>query len=118
MIHSKGKLLLRLAALVALLAAALGAPPVPVAHADTYTVCAVGCDFTTIWAAINDAGTVNGDTISVTDATHTEAGITVNKNLTIQGQGVSNTIVQANAARGAASLDRLAQLEIGYRLDS
>jgi len=101
MIHSKGNSLLRLAALVALLMAALGAPPVPVAHAATYTVCAVGCDFITIQAAID--GTVNDDTISVTDATHTEAGITVDKNLTIQGQGASNTTVQANAARGVAT---------------
>ncbi len=83
--------------------AVLGTPPVPVAHAATHTVCAVGCDFTTIQAAIDDGGTINGDTISVTDATHTEEGITVNKDLTIQGQGASNTTVQAHAARGDAT---------------
>ena len=93
---------IRLLVIAALLAGlALGVMPMPVAHADTHTVCAVGCDFTSIQDAIN--GAVNGHTISVTDATHTEPGIAVNKNLTIQGQGASNTTVQANAARGAAT---------------
>ncbi len=93
----------RLGIVLILLVAALGTLPVPAAHAATYTVCAIGCDFTTIQAAIDAVGTVNGDTINVTDATHTEAGITVTKDLTIQGQGASNTIVQANAARDVAS---------------
>ncbi|MBN2383438.1 hypothetical protein JXQ70_11195 [bacterium] len=53
------------------------------AFAATWTVCAVGCDFTTIQAA-HDA--VNsGDTISVTEMNHTEWGITISKDLTIAG---------------------------------
>ncbi len=80
--------------------------------ATTYTVGASGCNFTTIQAAINDAGTFNGDIISVEDATHTEAGITVNKNLTIQGQGAGSTIVQAHANQGSAT-DRVFEIASG-----
>ncbi len=59
----------------------------------TITVCSDGCDFTTIQAAIDAAQA--GDVIGVADAVHTEASITVNKDLTIQGVGAENTIVQA-----------------------
>ncbi|MEM1093376.1 MAG: choice-of-anchor Q domain-containing protein [Bacteroidota bacterium] len=72
---------------------------VPV-RAQDHTVCASGCDFTTITAAI--AAASNGQVIEVQDATHTEAGITVNKNLTIRGQGASSTTVQAAATRATA----------------
>ena len=41
--------------------------------------------------------------IEVRDAAHTEAGITVSKNLTIQGLGVGSTTVQAAASEGTAS---------------
>ena len=68
--------------------------------AATLTVCASGCDHTTIQAAINAASP--GDVIDIQDAVHTEDGIVVNKNLTIQGQGQSTTIVQAAATRAAA----------------
>jgi predicted outer membrane repeat protein len=104
---------LHLFVFAALLMVALGLSPPPVAHAATHTVCgAVGCDFTTIQAAIDDAGTVNGDTISITDATHTEEGITVYRDLTIQGQGQATTTVQAHAARGAAT-DRVFHIASG-----
>ena len=63
----------------------------------TLTVCSIDCDFTSIQAAIDDPGTIAGSTIEVLEAVHTEAGITVNKDLVIQGQGVENTIVQAHA---------------------
>lgn len=66
-------------------------------RADTYTVCANGCDFTTIQAAIDDASVAVGDVINVTDAIHTEMGIVVNKDVTIQGQGAFSTTVQAHA---------------------
>jgi len=69
-------------------------PPSP-SYAATLTVCASGC-YTTIAAAIAAANA--GDTISITDAVHTEAGITVNKTLTIQGQGAANTAVNGNKA--------------------
>ncbi len=69
-------------------------------HADAYTVCATGCDFTTIQAAIDDTSVVAGDVINVTDAFHTEFSIVVNKDVTLQGQGAFSTTVQAHAVAG------------------
>jgi len=65
--------------------------------ATTWTVCA-SCPYTTIAAAIAAPSTLGGDTISILDAVRTEANLTVNKNLTIQGQGAANTAVDGNAA--------------------
>lgn len=62
---------------------------------NTVTVCAAGCDFMTVQDAIDDPDTTEGFVINITDAIHTEGGIMVNKDLTIQGQGAENTIVQA-----------------------
>jgi pectin methylesterase-like acyl-CoA thioesterase len=59
-------------------------------------VCAVGCDFTTIQGAIEDASTPAGAIIEVADPVHTEAGIVVNRDVTIQGQGADKTFVQAH----------------------
>jgi hypothetical protein len=64
------------------------------ARAANLTVCASGCNYTTISAAI--AAAVAGDTITVSDAIHTEFMITISKNLTIQGLGMNATIVQAS----------------------
>jgi hypothetical protein len=61
------------------------------------TVCASGCDFTTIQAAIDHPGTLDGAIIEVIDPVHTEAGIVVQKDVTIQGLGFDETIVQAHA---------------------
>ena len=74
--------------------------------AASTTVCAAGCDFTTIQAALDDAGTPPGSTIHVTDTIHTEAEITINKDVkdvTIQGQGAENTIIQAHETAGEAT---------------
>jgi hypothetical protein len=79
------------------------ATPLPTPAPTTVTVCAIGCDFATIQAAIDDDGTVAGSTIHVTDAIHTEANITVNKDVTIQGQGGDHTIVQAHDSVDAAA---------------
>jgi hypothetical protein len=72
-------------------------PPAPV------TVCANGCDFTTIQAAIDAATTRAGSVIDVTDAVHTEANITVNEDVVIRGQGADKTIVQAHDSVDAAA---------------
>jgi hypothetical protein len=64
---------------------------------DKVTVCATGCDFITVQDAINDSSITAGAIINITDAVHTESGIVVNKDVTIQGQGADNTIVQAHA---------------------
>jgi predicted outer membrane repeat protein len=71
-------------------------PPTPTPLPATDTVCAAGCDFATIQAAIDDAGTADGAIIEVTDPIHTEAGIVVNKDVTIRGLGAEATIVQAH----------------------
>ena len=73
-----------------------------VADRHTVTVCAEGCDFTTVQAAIDDPGTLAGHTISVTDATHTEAGIIVNKDVAILGLGAETSVVQAHERAGQA----------------
>jgi hypothetical protein len=91
---------------------AFGLAPARAARADTYTVCAAGCDFVTIQAAIDDAGVSAGDVINVTDAVHTEVGITVGKDVTIQGQGADATIVQAHAEPEGAR-DRVFFIPVG-----
>jgi hypothetical protein len=70
----------------------LSAAPVP----TTITVCGDGCDFTTIQAALDDEGTTDDAAIEITDAAHTEAGIVVDKSVTIRGLGADVTIVQAH----------------------
>jgi predicted outer membrane repeat protein len=69
----------------------------------TITVCSTGCDFQTVQAAIDHPTTLDGDIIGVLDEVHTEAGILVSKNLTIQGIGPENTIVQAHEIASEAS---------------
>jgi len=82
-------------AAILILLGLIAATPSP-CHAATITVCASGCDFTTIQVAINAANP--GDTISVLDADHVESGITVNKNVAIQGQGATKTAVDGGGA--------------------
>jgi hypothetical protein len=65
-----------------------------VARAATITVCPSGCDHTSIIAAIGAA--TGGDVIDIAAGVYTEANITVNKALTIQGAGAESTIVQAH----------------------
>lgn len=92
-----GRLLkeLPLLVLVALLAgSALSLFQAPVARADTLTVCASGCDHTSIQAAI-DAATA-GDTINVAAGTYAPtATINVNKAVTLIGAGQGVTIIDA-----------------------
>lgn len=71
-------------------------PPTPTPPPATDTVCASGCDFTTIQAAIDAPSTKAGAIIEITDHIHTEAGIVVNKDVTIRGLGAAATIVQAH----------------------
>jgi hypothetical protein len=66
--------------------------------ATTWTVCAGGCDYASIKAAIAAPTTLAGDTLAIAAGTYTEAGITVNKSLTLQGKRAATTFVQAAAA--------------------
>ena len=59
-----------------------------------------GCDHTTVAAAIGAA--MPGDVIDIQYTVHTEANITVDRNLTIQGQGQATTFLQAAATQAAA----------------
>ncbi len=67
----------------------------------THTVCASGCDYTTIQAALYVAAP--DDAITVLDAVHTETGIVVNKSVEIAGLGMEQSIVQAAALPGEAT---------------
>ncbi len=69
----------------------LAAAPSP-ASAAVVTVCASGCNYTTIQAAVNAASP--GDTITVAAGTYTEQ-VVITKNLTLTGAGSSTTIIQA-----------------------
>jgi hypothetical protein len=73
-----------------------------VSAATTWTVCASGCDYTSIKAAIDAPTTLDGDTLAVAAGTYTEPGIAVDKSLTLQGEAAATTIVQAAATRGTA----------------
>jgi len=75
------------------------------------TVCADGCDFQSIQAAIDDANTQPGTIIGVEDAVHTEGGILVNKDIIIQGKGAKDTIVQAHINPGEG-IDRVFEIPL------
>ena len=109
---------IRMALLLALLVVVLGVTPVPVAHAATLLVSTTGTDSgnctaspcATIAYAIGQA--TAGDTINVAAGTYTEAGIIVDKNLTISGQNAQTTVVQAAVTRGTAT-DRVFTINSG-----
>ena len=54
----------------------------------------VPTDFLTIQAAIDDTGTVAGDTITVEAGTHTESNINITKAVNITGVGIGSTIIE------------------------
>jgi len=83
--------------IAALLPADLSLLPEVDPQAAEVTVCAAGCDFVTILAAIDAADVAVGRIIRVLDAVHTEAGIVVDKTIIIRGQGAERTVVQAHA---------------------
>lgn len=81
-------------------------PPTDTPEPPTVTVCAIGCDFTTIQAAIDAASTTDDDIIGIMDTVHIEAGIIVTKSVTIQGQGADTTTVQGHNT-GREAVDRV-----------
>lgn len=75
----------------------------------THTVCPSGCAFNSVQDAINSAS--SGDIIEISAGTYTES-ISINKDLTINGGGVNQTILQAATSKGMAS-DRVVTIESG-----
>ncbi len=71
-------------------------PPLDPPASATGTVCAAGCDFVTIQAALDSPTTPDGAVIEVADPVHTEAGIVIEKSVTIRGLGADATVVQAH----------------------
>jgi predicted outer membrane repeat protein len=91
--------------------------PTPWAQPDdpgtrTITVCTQGCAFTTLQAALDDAGTGAGDVLYLADAVHTEQGIAVQADVTIQGRGAGYTVLQAHERPGKAT-DRILHVAEG-----
>ncbi|MBN1668810.1 MAG: hypothetical protein JW862_17070 [Anaerolineales bacterium] len=66
----------------------------------THTVCASGCDFPTLTAAI--AAADPGDTLELAAETFTET-VTIDKDLILSGAGAEWTIIQAASERSLAS---------------
>lgn len=60
--------------------------------------------YNTLAGAVGAAGTVNGDTLLLDAATHNlTAALTINKSLTIQGQGIGTTVVENTYVPGGTA---------------
>jgi len=89
-------------------------PPFEPTPADV-TVCNSGCDFRTLQQAIDDQRTAPGAVIALMDPVHTEAGIQLRKDVTIQGLGAGRTILQAHSDSQGAP-DRVLVIPEGFRV--
>jgi hypothetical protein len=101
----------RLVALLVSLALSVGVS-IGAQAATTWTVCASGCDYASIKAAIAAPTTLDGDTLAIAAGTYTELNIVVDKSLTLQGEGRGKTIVQAAATPDEAT-DRVFTIPSG-----
>ncbi len=73
------------------------------ADAETLTVCAAGCDWTTIQGAVNAAAA--GDTVLIADSYHTEADILVFTSVTIEGvPGITTLQASEQPGQGAGRM--------------
>lgn len=87
-------------------------PPTPTPRPATHSICAAGCDYTTIQAALDDPDLGDDAVIEIRDPIHTEAGIIVNQPIAIRGHGTDVTILQAHEQREAAP-ERILLIEEG-----
>ena len=81
---------------------AIAAAPAQAADSCVNVAGSGGC-FATIAAAIADAGTVDGDTITVASGTYNEDQLLVTKGVKIVGAGMGKTIVDGNKATLASA---------------
>jgi hypothetical protein len=98
LVRSQRGLIALLVSLVLSLGVIIGAQA-----ATTWTVCASGCDYSRIKAAIAAPTTLDGDTLAIAAGVYTEPGIVVDKSLTLWGADADTTIVQAATTRGTAT---------------
>ena len=87
-------------------------PATPTPLPATHSICAAGCDYTTIQIALDDPKLAEDAVIEIRDPIHTEAGIVVNHPITFRGQGTDATILQAHEQREAAP-ERILLIEEG-----
>ncbi|GAK56275.1 hypothetical protein GobsU_17960 [Candidatus Vecturithrix granuli] len=81
--------------------------------APRITVCATDCDFTSIQAAVNAPDIPVGATITIREPIHTEAGIVINKDITIQGPETGESVVVQAHVDPKDAETRLFQIEEG-----
>ncbi len=83
-----------------------------IGYRTAHTVCASGCNYTTIQSAINSIP--SGDLINLASATYTEQNITIsNKLIIIEGNGADQTILQASSTPNTAT-DRVVRVMNGH----
>jgi hypothetical protein len=66
----------------------------PPAQARTFTVCPSGCEFTTIAAALQEAG--DGDVVTVGEGIYA-GGVAIDKNIDLRGAGRDKTTIQGTS---------------------
>ncbi|MHB8793845.1 MAG: beta strand repeat-containing protein, partial [Thermoleophilia bacterium] len=72
------------------------------ASGGSITVCATGCDFTTIQGAISDPGTLDGETIQVSSGTYSENINFSGKDITVESvSGAAATKIQGTGGNSA-----------------
>jgi hypothetical protein len=87
------------------------ASPTPT-EMPTLTVCRSGCDQVSLQGAIQAANPNGGDTIALLDPVLTEAGIIIDRSLTLFGLGADATVLQAAGSLEQAP-DRVLWVEEG-----
>ena len=88
--------------IVVFLAAGLPLAPIGRAYAASRTVCAVGCPFATIQAAVD--ASADGDTIRVRKGAYVENVVITNKSVTLQGAGALATVVDGGGVGRAFTI--------------
>jgi hypothetical protein len=92
-------LILQIALILSLSLAMVAIQPHQVAQAATiWTVCASGCNYTTIASALASASVVDGNILRLTNPVHTENSIQIKKGIVLEGLGRDATILQSAAS--------------------